>query len=801
MLLLEKLELENFGVLQGKHTFDYKEGINIIMAQNGSGKSTSIQAIEMLLIDNYEGSYENYINNNCEYFKTHLYFSYNNNKYSIKLDCKKNKSANLTTRVFYDDKGNELASGDEAKQKLAELFDPVTVKYALVSKQKRLDNIVTCSDSERRDLMKKVKDLSYVKEVKDYLEPKLEFVKNEIVEVDKKIFALENKKYTPKDLVEYPFTEKEYLDKQTEIKKLERSKILYEQNVKENIAKKTELEEIKIALQNLQTSLEKKQKELSDIEEKILYAKEKEYNETSISIQKQIDEALSTYDKKVEEITNNLQQLENIYTTEYTIIEKKLVSLQKDYEDKYRLTIEALKKDITFKKEELKEEEKKVEAIKIVKLLKYDDTTLQSLMNRKVELTTEVNSTKKDLQVLESGVCPVCDNKDCSHKISEYTQKIKNLSKDLENNENLLNMEIINKKAHEEKVEQNEKNRVLLQELKAKVDKINNEINKLESSLSSMEQEKTIKMQNEEKELNTKLTTLKETKNLKEKNLKDQQETLLKTKNSEVELLNKSLEQLQKSIDDKITQYEKTKESINSDVITINRDLEIQESKKIIITKYLEENVIEVFDNNVLDTFTNEVDIYSSIVIQNDTIKLINQELVEQEKKDKIILNNEMIMKKKLLEDKYYIEQAKTILLNDFPNYVIDATIQETEDSMNNFIERVYTKSLNVSLRSTKTSIKLEYGTGARQLPASRLSGAESQIVQLSFINNFNAKIGLGCLILDEPDAALDNNNKQELFETILSMQEVYPQLCIVTHSKQMKDYLVQQSLPNIINL
>ena len=50
MLELIKFGAKGFGCFKDETIFDFQSGINMIVAENGKGKSTMIQGIEMLLL-------------------------------------------------------------------------------------------------------------------------------------------------------------------------------------------------------------------------------------------------------------------------------------------------------------------------------------------------------------------------------------------------------------------------------------------------------------------------------------------------------------------------------------------------------------------------------------------------------------------------------------------------------------------------------------------------------------------------------------------------------------------------------
>ena len=229
MLELIKLELEGFGCFKYKKEFLYENGINIIRAENGSGKTTQINAISILLLSEYEGSFADYMNRECNEFTISLEFMLNGKHLLETLNCKKGKSYTTTRNLKDVDTNTDLANGEGVKEWLNERLPVSTSKYALFVRQNSDMDIIHCSDSERRDLFKKIQDLDYTKEIKTLIEPKIEQTKEKIIENDKEIFALENKAYTTKDFVELPFTEDEYKLKKSQMDKLIAEKSLVEE--------------------------------------------------------------------------------------------------------------------------------------------------------------------------------------------------------------------------------------------------------------------------------------------------------------------------------------------------------------------------------------------------------------------------------------------------------------------------------------------------------------------------------------------------------------------------------------------
>ena len=115
MLKLIKLELEGFGCFKDKKEFLYESGVNLVLAENGSGKTTQINAISILLLSEYEGGFGDYMNRECNEFTISLEFILNGKHLLETLVCKKGKTY-TTTRNLKDIDGNDVANGEGVKE-------------------------------------------------------------------------------------------------------------------------------------------------------------------------------------------------------------------------------------------------------------------------------------------------------------------------------------------------------------------------------------------------------------------------------------------------------------------------------------------------------------------------------------------------------------------------------------------------------------------------------------------------------------------------------------------------------------
>ena len=145
------------------------------------------------------------------------------------------------------------------------------------------------------------------------------------------------------------------------------------------------------------------------------------------------------------------------------------------------------------------------------------------------------------------------------------------------------------------------------------------------------------------------------------------------------------------------------------------------------------------------------------------------------------------------------LESSKSVMTKDYPNFIIENSIQNIEDDINEFIKEVYYKELGITFSSTKTGIKMSFGN---DINIHRLSGCESAITRIGFINSFNKNLQCGMIILDEPDAPMSDSVKSEFYNSLLEMKNMFGQMIIVTHSERMTNFIQANDTDcNIITL
>ena len=752
MLNLIKLELEGFGCFKDKKEFLYESGVNLVLAENGKGKTTQIEAIELMLLSVIDGNYADYLYRNKETnttvneFTISLEFMLNGKHLLETLTCKKGKTCTTTRNLKDVDTDVDLANGEGVKEWLNEKLPVNVSKYALFVRQNSDMDIIHCSDSERRDLFKRIQDLDYTKEIKTLIEPKIEQTKEKIIENDKEIFALENKAYIAKDFVELPFTEDEYKLKKSQMDKL--------------IAEKSLIEEKNNQLNDLRERKNKLESEINSI--KI----------SSDSKKSKIDELKSfDFDTEKEKIEKEFADKKFESENKIKSLEEQRENLDKDINEK-SFNLECEIKKIEDEGNELVKE---IDSIRLMKLIKFDEESLIKARNNLSELKTKSSICWKNSKILESGVCPTCGSSgdSCKHKYQEFVDEATSYDKQIAESENIIN-DLLQKKADiDEKTKKNE-------ELKERKNNLSNELVKKQSLIENKRME--------QKSLNSSLMEKKQNYS----NQIESEKRILESVDSEKTSRLNALTEKNEMIVTQINQLE-------NELIGLIKDAENKYSEQSELSKKIESFSVETFDENKIVEIETELKKYDSVVAENKVVKEYNEQLEETKKADKKELEKFKERKQKFEKEKFDLENSKKILTTDYPSWAILQNLKNIENDINEFIDQVYYKPLNIKFDMTRSGISMRFGD---DIKVERLSGAEKAITNIGFCESFNKNLNLNMILLDEPDAPLSATRKEMFYSSLLEMKDVFEQMIVVTHSKDMVAYIQANDTDcNIITL
>lgn len=688
MLFLKELKLKNWCNLTTERTITFEKGFNVINGKNGSGKTSIVNAISILLLNRYDGNWESFINNNKDEASIILKFNLDNDEYESSVFLtKKGKTVNSIRKLTKN--SIDIASGEDCEKELNKILPSFLTSYSLMYRQSSDDKVTDCSDSERRDLLTQLVALDYSEKVNQFITPNIESISEKINQLEKEKYSLENKSYTFGELKEVK--EKHSQNKIDELKNKVKDFELNEQNKK----LKNQLE---IKKNNLQNDL--------------LKIKE--------------DYSVENLQKEKDKEINSFKTLIQFTPTNY---EKEIIEYKESTKEDLTSTVKALT-DIT----------KRFNNIQLQPVEDFDNSELDKVITELSSLETQKSILNKNIKSLEKGVCPICGN-NCTHK---------------------------------------------LEEVKLDFSKVSNQIGTLYSLKNQLETEKQI-IENIKKENEDKLK-LKNNLQLDIKDLENQIEAKKQEIQNHINELKNERDSKIKSYEDKIEAIEKLyTEKINSaSTIILNKEEEL----KTVLNEFDSINIYELEDcREELTKLEKENSEIDQVIAYNKAIKAQNDLTKNQQEKDQadlVALTNELINLKNSLAN---YKLAFEVMTKTYPTWKLEKDITDIENKTNLFIEEIY-KPLYIKFVANKNSLKMTYGNGERELTTKRLSGAEKQIVNLAVENVFNQQQNLSCIILDECDSAMDKNNKEVFFDTLLSLSDYYEQILVITHSDDIKNKL-----------
>lgn len=140
------------------------------------------------------------------------------------------------------------------------------------------------------------------------------------------------------------------------------------------------------------------------------------------------------------------------------------------------------------------------------------------------------------------------------------------------------------------------------------------------------------------------------------------------------------------------------------------------------------------------------------------------------------------------------------ILENQFPNFLVLKAAQMLEEHINLIIRRVFPE-MQVKLSQQRTGVNFYYKTHEDDtdwLSISMASGAEAQILALAYSISLARLAGLDCLLLDEIDASMTEENAGIIY-TFIAGLDCFKQIIFISHKKEAVP-AVKEINPNIIS-
>ena len=201
-----------------------------------------------------------------------------------------------------------------------------------------------------------------------------------------------------------------------------------------------------------------------------------------------------------------------------------------------------------------------------------------------------------------------------------------------------------------------------------------------------------------------------------------------------------------------------------------------------------------------IEQMTTDKKCYEEVEQHNKLVEENNKTIIAQQAEDK---KQYKAICKQLSEIEQQLDNlslSKEITSKTFPVYALEKIMNSIMSEINNIIEQIYDKKLDVNLIANKNSVKMNYNCEGRTLPVIKLSGAEQNIVDLAVQTVFNNMQQLNCIILDEIDCFASEQTALLMADCITNLSSLFEQLIIITHKQELKQKLTQNQC-NIIDL
>lgn len=399
-MIIKNLKINNYGAIKNAD-LQFQKGFNLISGANGQGKSHIIRALAYLVLNYTEGKIEDDVNWDSDSFAISTLINHNNIEYCIENSYKKKAEKKLT--INQGDNKEVIDSSQDVTNALAKIFDPSYCKPALISFQGEMD-IVSARPSERRDYLKKIYDLDFSKEI-EYLQDELESLKSEEADIQKQLFALQNKDYNFNEIIDCSISENQYnlskKDYDSLIKQkdnIESQIQLYEQMEKEILDYRAMLNDHENDIKDYDSRIQNNENQLQSVSDELESLKEEGTTELEQQLKSITLRRLPTFNnEEFEKLRNDLSdaryKLINIDSANLTLVKQgKCPTCKRDFHtskiEEYQVEYdkqEKLVNDLLIKFNEMQEKKKL-----------YDDTNEYNLNkeHEKKRIQQQIESVK-----------------------------------------------------------------------------------------------------------------------------------------------------------------------------------------------------------------------------------------------------------------------------------------------------------------------------------------------------------------------------------------------------------------------
>ena len=840
---LDKVSLKDF-LSHEKTTVSFKGDINVIVGQNGAGKSSIIEAITFALFREGKGKQEEMIKKGKANAELELVLRDNN------LEVRVLRKIPPGDQLYVN--GKLTARGTkEVTKKIEELgLNSKVVTSTMIVRQGEIETIFdTLTDVLKRVMMidnlekltesgGKIKQLmdKYDQEVRSheiYLE-NLRRLQEEKSSLEREISSLtERMEKTREELQKLESEEAKLKDK---IKDLEEKQREYYVLLSEKRRAEDELQRVMAELRNLEglerriSNLEDKEKELEKIVSLSDTILDLEGKRARLTDRKnEFERVKRQFEKKSKEFEQK-RKLEPRHE-EYQRVVSRLKELE-EYHERFTSLYSTLR-NLMERKNKLEQEVRMLPRIAVEEIQTRLDSVSKELdeaASLQKERKVEYDQIRKSLDALLSateGKCPVCggplDEPHRQELTQKYKQRLTELSKELKDLEGKLE----SLKRDKSRLEDEHKRAIRVDaERRGKendLEGLSSDIARLELDLKQLKEleEEFRTMQRRKDELENDERSYLQVQGVSEAEVMELEDQMA-TYSHDISTLEEEIHQLEGRVGNLTKQ---DVESAKGQLEKVRRELsELQrkrgektnlESRMAELKRSVDELSRRIqllgFRRQDLEQMRRDLEVLSKQLrevhgdLGNLEGKLNQVKGRHQEVENEIAQLQEKVKEvEKSRRAKERLEKLRKVLSEGMlQSYLISTLKGRIENNLNDIVSMFdisYTRIL-VNMTQTKTlSGKVELtalNQSGQQLSIGMLSGGEKIAVALALrLAIARALTGeIGFMILDEPTVHLDSMRRAELLSVIRESMNVVPQIIVVTHDDEVlriADYVIR---------
>lgn len=441
-MLLKSARFVNFGTIENASiVFDNTStpAIYVFNGDNGSGKSTIVKALSLLLINWCKGKLSDYIRWGCEFFEIECTFSHLGKEFFVFLRYDGGSSRKLV--ITEEGKEAQTFTNSAAIKHLESYFDPKIFRASAFSFEGEIDVIET-SPAERRESLKKIHDVEFKEEIAR-AEAELAPLKEQLKKLDDELALLEGKVYQTMVAPALPFSEDDLKSKKLSLAALDST---LQQSLLIN------------------NEIDRKQKDVQNIPQLIT-----DYDE-------QKKQASDEKTKKLEE--------EGKLSKELEALKKELDNLEETISNQFSEEREQLGNELADYRNDL------ASKVLVRPPAAPAPSLIEDLISDIARKKSQIEDADSSISILGTGVCPTCGKPVEQCELDKSVERKAELQTALSALETSLATARQNKAAYDEQVAENNI-------IKAEQARLAAEIRLLEAAAATLEGRRTAELKSE----------------------------------------------------------------------------------------------------------------------------------------------------------------------------------------------------------------------------------------------------------------------------------------------------------------